>query len=357
MTRLAIAFVAALLVTGALSGVGEAKPEKAGKAKAADKAAPTASASELDKLKGDYKWGMTPDEVVGKVQERLRATYDEKLKKSAQDPTRHDRIRKEMIAESDKLKGKVIKFDGQTTGYDVSIIDQEFVQNSGESMLTAKEDTATRYFFFKNERLYKMFIALDKEILQGKSFRDFGKLMQARFGKAKEVTVEEKSKAGVQVKLDHFVWGSKSGDKLRLVDRSEFYDVYCLVIYDGNVEKEQEAIRLSRRTGPKQDALVEAVTAKTANDLDPNVNVLDEITGKKVAKPGEEVGKAIVVQSPNAPTSPPAVRAPTPAEVNRANRAAKSAAPSEPAGEGEGEGKGKAGKKSDGKGKVDGLKL
>jgi hypothetical protein len=356
MTRLAIALVAALLVTGTLSGVGEAKPEKAGKAKAVDKAAPTASASELDKLKGDYKWGMTPDEVVGKVQERLRATYDEKLKKSAHDPTRHDRIRKEMISEADKLKGKVIKFDGQTTGYDVSIIDQEFVQNNGESMLTAKEDTATRYFFFKDDRLYKMFIALDKEMLQGKSFRDFGKLMQARFGKAREVTVQEKTKAGVQIKLDHFVWGSKGGDKLRLVDRSEFYDVYCLVIYDGNVEKEQEAIRLSRRTGPKQDALVEAVTSKTANDLDPNDNVLDQITGKKVGKPGEEQGKAIVVPSVNAPTSPPAVKAPTPAEVNRGERAARPAASSSESEEGAGEGKSKP-KKSDGKGKVEGLKL
>ena len=301
MTRLAITLFAAIVAVGAQAGVGQAKPSKPGKA--TEKAAPSASAAELDKLKGDYKWGMSPDDVIAKVQDRLRASYEEKLKKTAHDPTRHDRIRKEMHSEAEKVKSKVIKFDGEKSGYDVSIIDQEFVHNAEESMLAAKEDTATRYFFFKNNGLYKMFIAFDKEILQGKSFRDFGKLMQARFGKAREVNVEERTKAGVRVKLDHFVWSSKGGDMLRLVDRSEFYDVYCLVIYDGKIEREQDAIRQARRTGPKEDNLVEAVTAKSSNDRDPHDNVVDQITGKKVPKPGETQAEAIVVPRQTAPSA------------------------------------------------------
>ena len=94
----------------------------------------------------------------------------------------------------EKVGGKLVKFDDQKTGYDVSIVDQEFLRNAGESMLVAKEETATRYFFFRNDGLYKMFLAFDKDILQGKSFRDFGKLMQKRFGKAREVTVQENTR-------------------------------------------------------------------------------------------------------------------------------------------------------------------
>ena len=165
-----------------------------------------------------------------------------------------------------------------------------------------------------------MFIAFDKEILQGKSFREFGQLMQAKFGKAKEVTASEKTKAGVKVKLDHFVWPNKGGDILRLVDRSEFYDVYCLVIYDAKVDKEQEAARQARKTGPERDNLVEAVTTQPSNDRDPHDNVVDSITGKATPKPGEQRGEAIVVPSPN---SPPPVKAPTPAEVNRREKAEK----------------------------------
>jgi hypothetical protein len=309
MTRIAIALSVALALPCGPAAAAPAK--KAAKGKAAQ-TAPAASADELNKLKGDFKWGMSPEDIATKVQDRIRASYDEKLQKTANDPTRQDRVRKEMMAELDKVKSKVIKFDGQKTGYDVSIVDQEFLHNTSESMLVAKEATSSRYFFFANEKLYKMFIAFDKEMLQGKSFREFGQLMQAKYGKAREVNVEEKSKAGVKVKLDHYVWSSKSGDMLRLVDRSEFYDVYCLVIYDGAVAKQQDETRKSRATGDKKDSLVEAVTTGGKDDRDGNDNIIDQITGKQTLKPGEHRAKEIVVPSPTG-----GVRAPTPDEVNR----------------------------------------
>src|SRR5437762_3247258 len=85
---------------------------------------------------------------------------------------------------------------------------------------------------------------LNGDFKSGKSFRDFGQLMQGRFGKAREIFVDEKSKAGVTHKLDHFIWNSKGGDVLRLVDRSGFYDVYCLAIADGSqADKQAEAAK------------------------------------------------------------------------------------------------------------------
>jgi hypothetical protein len=341
MTRFAIALWAVVSLAGgagAALAAEEAEPPKA-PAKAKAKAG---KVSELDKLKGDYKWGMTPDEVTAKIQDRVRESYDEKLKKTANDPSRHDRLRKEMMSEVEKVKTKIIKFDGQKTGYDVSIIDQEFLHNTGESMLTTKEETATRYFFFKGDRLYKMFIAFDKEILQGKSFREFGNLMQARFGKAKEVTAQEKTKAGVKLKLDHYVWPAKSGDILRLVDRSEFYDVYCLVIYDANVAKDQEAARQAQRREPARDNLVESVITKPSNERDPHDNVVDTITGKQVGKPGEQQGAVIRVPSPSAGAqpanvTPPAVESPPlPSEGEKADKGKKGKKPARKGSETEG---------------------
>ena len=323
MTRTAIGLALSLSIAAGPAWAAQPDKPRPAAARSGDK---PGKVSELDKLKGDYKWGMSPTEVTEKIQDRVRATFDERLSKTANDPSRHDRLRKEMMAEVEKVKQQVIKFDGAKSGYDVSIIDQEFLHKAGESMLVAKEETATRYFFFKDDRLYKMFLGFDKEMLAGKSFREFGQLMQARFGKAKEITVQEKTKAGVKSKLDHFLW-TKGGDGLRLVDRSEFYDVYCLVIYDGGVAKQQEAARQAQRSGPARDNLVEAVTAQAPNDLDPNDNVVDQITGKKVAKPGEQRGETITVPSvrPAGSTQPPAVTAPSPAEVNRPEKASEKA--------------------------------
>ena len=313
MTRLAIvsSIAAWTVLQGATALAAAKKTDKPAKA-----AAPAASGSELDKLKGEFKWGMTSDEVVAKVQDKVHTAYQERLTKTANDPTRNDRLRKEMMVEQEKVKNSLVKFDDQKTGYDVSIVDKEFLRNAGESMLVAKEDNATRYFFFTNNQLYKMFLAFDKDILQGKSFREFGKLMQKRFGKAREVNVEERNKAGVRVKLDHFIWSSKGGDTLRLVDRSEFYDVYCLVIYDSSVARKQDDLRQARTGGPKPDSLIEAVTAPGNNQRDPNDNIIDRISGKDTPKPGDERAPDVKVPPVTPPppnnTTPTNVRTPTP---------------------------------------------
>src|SRR5581483_2599675 len=99
---------------------------------------------------------MSVEEVEAEVAERIEATFEDRLNKSATDPSRQDRVRKEMRAEVDKIKSQYTKFDGAHTGYDVSIIDQEFANGTNESMLRAKEETSTRYFFFSNDKLYKM---------------------------------------------------------------------------------------------------------------------------------------------------------------------------------------------------------
>lgn len=315
MKKLAVAtLLAAAYLTNASLSAGPAlaakKKPAASKSKVA--APPNASAAEINKLKGDFKWGMNPDEVAAELTKRLGATYADKLKESANDPTKNDRLRKQLRDEVAALKKKYTKFDGPKTGYDVSIIDQEFAQRTGESMMTAKEPSATRYYFFHDERLYKMFVAFDKDMLQGKSFEEFGAMMQARFGKAKEVFVDEKSKAGVKRKLDHYEWSSKSGDGLRLVDRSEFYDVYCLVVYDAGVAKRlDDARRIAHPVVDKRDALVEAVTSGSKDTLDPNDDIVDRVVGKQAKRPGDEKHDDIVVPSTSG------ARAPTPAEVNR----------------------------------------
>jgi hypothetical protein len=311
MRTFGLSLVAVVLAVPFAGSVHAAAKKKPAAAKAVT--APTASAGEIEKLKGDFKWGMNPEEVLAKMIQKVEGTYEERLKKTASDPARQDRVRKEMRAETEKVKQhSLVKFEGAKTGYDVSIIDQEFSHNTGESMLVAKEDSASRYFFFASDRLYKMFIAFDKDMLQGKTFKEFGGLMQARFGKAREIYVDEKTKAGVAHKLDHYLWNTKGGEVLRLVDRSAFYDVYCLVIYDGNVAARQADAGKASHKAQRSDALVEAITTKSLNNRDENDNVIDRITGREVNRPGDKAPEDIKVPMPASST-----RGPSPREVNK----------------------------------------
>src|SRR5688572_14575753 len=155
MRTFALYLVAAVLAVPFAGSASAAAAKKKVAAKVAV-SAPAASAKELEKLKGDFKWGMSPDEVMTKMVQKIEGTFAERLNKTATDPARQDRVRKEMRAETEKAKKhSLVKFEGQKSGYDVSIIDQEFGHNVGESMLVAKEDSASRYFFFVGDRLYK----------------------------------------------------------------------------------------------------------------------------------------------------------------------------------------------------------
>ncbi|HEY2728385.1 MAG TPA: hypothetical protein VGK52_00495 [Polyangia bacterium] len=346
------------LVASALGAVvalqGSAALAKGKTKKGRDDAAPAASVEEVNKLKavrlgdpkaGTFKWGMKPDEVEKLVDVQIEKKYQARVDQAKQDPGKQTRIREEMLRETGAVKKSYSKFEGNKSGWDVSIIGPEFEQNTGEAVVVTKEDVWTRYFFFFEDGLYKMFLAFNKDALEGKTFQDFGKGMEAKYGRAKEVYRDEKIKGGVRHVLDHFEW-SAGGDRLRLVDRSEFYGVFCLVLLDNDVQRRlNERRKVVNPSGPHTDSLVDAVTEKNDNGRDSNDNIIDRLTGHEVKKPGDEEKHAdIVVPSP--------VKAPTPAEVN-GRSSSSSSSPSAAAPEKDNNAKKKASKKGD----LDGLEL
>jgi hypothetical protein len=302
---LALSLGAAIVVAGAPSHAKGKAAKKGGEG-----SAPAASSSEVDKLRavrlgdpkaGTFKWAMRPEEVMGLVKTAIEAKYEPRISQAKADPGKQQRIRDELVRESNAAKKSYTKFEGQKSGWDVSIIGNEFQQNTAEAVLVTKEDVWTRYFFFFEDGLYKMYLAFNKDALAGKSFQDFGKTMEAKYGHAREVFRDEKVRGGVKHVLDHYEWSAGGGDRLKLVDRSEFYGVYCLVLYDASVNSRVTERRKVVNPGEvKKDELVESVTVKETNTRDSNDDIIDRVTGKEVKKPGSDMPQDIKVPSPTA---------------------------------------------------------
>jgi len=294
-----------------------ARSAKGGAIKVAGKGA-TPPAAELAKLKairlgdpkgGTFTWGMSSNEVLEKASDAIKARYQEKIEGSRSDPGKQQRIRSSRDKEIDEVKKSYTKFEGQKSGWDVSIIGPEFAQNNGEAVIQLKEENWTRYFFLFEDRLDKMFLAFNKEMIGDKSFRDFGKEMAAKYGTPREVYRDEKQRGGVKRVLDHFEWAPSGGDLLRLVDRSEFYGVYCLVISDASsVDRIMAKRKITGTGGVEHDSLVEAIVNSKEGGSDSNDDIIDRVTGHEVKKPGSETkhGDVFVPMPP----------APTPADVN-----------------------------------------
>lgn len=300
MRRFGLSCLAVLFVLTTAHAAQAAKA-KAAKAKGP---APVAKDADVKEFKGEFTWGMTPPQVIEKLNAKIDASYKDTVEKYKTDPTRSDKVRDQIKGEKNTVAKSYVKFDGTNPAWSTSIIDEEFVPNNGESMLVYRDDKSKskRYFFFSGEALYKMYVAFDKEVVAGKSFMQFGDLMQQKYGKAQTV-YREVALHGMKDKiLDSYQWRSAQGDGLRLVDRSKFYDVYCLVIYDHNVADRQAEVRKAQAAAVPKGSFVDSVISDKASDRDENDNVVDRITGKEVLKPGERRGgqQNIKVQSPGA---------------------------------------------------------
>src|SRR5204863_3912549 len=126
-------------------------------------------------------------------------------------------------------------FDGQTTGWDVSIIDREFAHKNDESMMVIWEKDQRRFLFFWQQHLWKQFIAFNAEhpAFAGKTFDDFAAIIQRRYGPA--AMTFRKLRTSDEQTLDHLEWPPAGDFGLWAVDLTMFYGNHCLALMQKSV--------------------------------------------------------------------------------------------------------------------------
>lgn len=269
--------------------VSAGSPQEASAKGAAEKAAPkgaapAASAEQknrsIPELAGKFKFGMSPDEVKGVIAKDIEAKFQPKISAEA-DPAKQDAIRKEMHEAIDQVNNSYIKFGGQKTGWDVSIIDREYGHRNNESMLVMWEPNQRRFLFFWHDKLYKQFIAYNSERFAGKSFEEFAEGMQVRYGKA-EMSFAKKQTED-EMALDFYQWPPSGDFILRAYDQSHFYGNFCLALLQKStyeqIDKER-AVNSPPRVRRTNVHVVDQITESGGNG-DPNADVIDEVMGKR----------------------------------------------------------------------------
>jgi len=226
----------------------------------------------LAELYAGYKFGMTKDEVLGVLRKQLDQTYEEKIKATT-DVTAQDRLRSEKKGELARASQSFTSFDGKRTGWDVSIIEDEFAHNTGESMFERWENSGgknqRRFFFFHEGRLWKMLVSLDVSILPAdkKNFETFQRVMQGQYG------------AG-DVEPGLITWRTDEFH-VRAVDKLKTYDALAIIIEDPRVKASLVSIR-EAKAPPKHEtsAVIKSVldTDKSDKpDVKANSNAVDAV--------------------------------------------------------------------------------
>ncbi len=211
----------------------------------------------VEKMAG-FKFGMTKDEILGVLQKQISERYEEKIKATT-DVAQQDRFRREKKVELKRVADTYVKFDGKTGGWDVSIIEGEFAHNTNEALMDRWENengkNNRRFFFFYNDRLWKMYISLDVSMIpdEKRNFETFKAVMESQYGKG-------------AVDGGTISWRAGEFDA-RAVDKLRDYGALGLVVEDPKVRTEVVALR-EAKAPPKQGtpSVIKAVIDKDGKD-------------------------------------------------------------------------------------------
>lgn len=236
-----------------------------------------AASSDLDSVLGDVEWGDDKDAVVKKMkQQRIEALRNRR-------DLRHDRIalqkeRKKVIDKFEEVEDSYTKLKGEDTGYEVSVISGEFTKDAGEAIMKVSDNAAQRFYFFKDEKLYKLVVAYRNNRLEGVAFKNFLQRVISKYGEPDGV---DRAKISGERQLARARW---SGAKTNLEVRNErqFFGTFVMVFSDKQRVKKLRAEDGEFGGEGKDEGVSERVKALSAESDDQQEDVVEGMIGEDI---------------------------------------------------------------------------
>lgn len=258
-----------------------APPPPSGPAGKAGKGEPT-PVSSLASMMDGLRWGMSHADVTKTFTENggiIWKDYDVKLAKARVGPEM-TAIEAEREGAKQAFTRSFIEFKDTPTGYDATGIRGEYTYRNRESLMwVAREGKPKRYFFFINDRLWKMYdeVPLSETGPLGKTYLDAVNKMNGQLGAPGRIQGADAEKGIAATTVD---WKDGSSH-LRIVDRSGDR-VAALVVEDNGTLGNLASLRPNKAEDPT--AIDPTIAAVTKGGLsDPNA--------AKTAPSGSAAGK------------------------------------------------------------------
>lgn len=232
------------------------------------------------------KWGMSHAEVTKQFTQTngvIWKDYDEKLAKARVGPEQTA-----LEAEREQAKAafsrSFIEFKDTPTGYDTTGIKNEYTYKNKEALMWIQRQGKKRYFFFINDRLWKMYdeVPLAEGGPMGKSFIEAVNKINAQLNAQGRIQQPDPAKGVHATTVD---W-KDGANHLRAIDRSNDGTI-GVVVEDNGTLSNLAALRPNKPADPNEiDPSIKAVTGGT-NRVDPNAPT----TAPSASAPAKNPGK------------------------------------------------------------------
>jgi hypothetical protein len=261
----------------------------------------SAQSATLNGALEEASWGDTSAEVIGYYRERERQAYLARIE-GLNDPLEIDRLRREADAAVSRVSSSLEAFDSTQTGYEVSVIRGEIVGGQGQSMVSVRPESGSRFYIFTNDSLRKFVEVYDIAALGYIGFEAFVERLGQVLGRPESSDFEQDD-LGIR-RLVRASW-SDGQTRLRVEDRSRMFSAYLLVYTDTSVQEltvdpaaVAQAISPAGRTSVGD--LLRRASAESEDRTVANRNVVDDIIGQRTvitvgAGPNETSSDALAV--------------------------------------------------------------
>lgn len=220
------------------------------------------------------QWGWSRQRTLRFLRETIEAEY-EPIIRDAPGAIEEDNARAEMGRAVRRIMDSYFEFNGTVSGHDSNNLRGEFTHNNQEAMMQRRVAESDDYYFFIQNRLWKLYRQFLPSIVAGATFEDFGAQMIERFGPSQIQEGQLYETIGRETRW--YEWRDQT-TRLRFIDNGH---TYALVYEDlATVANLTELRPVAPRNPNAGHALVDSVTANPdAEVTDPNANVADRITG------------------------------------------------------------------------------
>lgn len=235
---------------------------------------PPAPRSKLAGIIHPADWGASADQVFDKLKGELDARYKDELKTS--DTIKIDRLMRQKADEMKRLRESIVRFDGQRTGYESSLLAGEVMPREGEALIRIDDRVAQRYFIFRDDQLFKVVVTYN--VSSTGTFPDFVNSVRQKYGNPKKASFTDD---GGERRMSAVTW---EDDHTRLVvqDQSEFYSSYVMKFVQVGRGTDLEAARARRpRQRSAADRAAEGMMGDIFDSSDEGAqdDLVDQITG------------------------------------------------------------------------------
>ena len=273
-TRIWLSLALGLIVAAsgtmlATSHEAQAKPAAGAKAKKSDKVT-------LKQSLGRLSWGMSSEEAKRVISDIIMDDFRAKTDGNS-DLSFVDNTRKAHTQRVENMqKSYMVLTRENSAGLGVSIVGEEFMPDANESLIIQNDDIATKYYFFKDDKLYKMAVVYDSNYIGAIAFDTFCATTAQKYGPAKNEVWDDDGN------FLESVWTDKTDVKLTVKNKHASYSTFLMVFTDDSVEsklqKDHKAYYRSLNSGPEVSSAIDALTADSSPEEGSSI---DDLLGKK----------------------------------------------------------------------------